>query len=290
VLLLSGGCAHTPGPTAGEAHEAPTAATKHSAHATADLPKPDGASLDGNVNVALGIPLDGDPSDDYLIDRIYWVSSYNPKRLGPNWVAWRLVADDIGSVDRRDTFRADSALPEDFKKVGKRDYAGSGYDRGHICPSADRTSSIGANDATFLMSNMLPQVPALNRGPWKILEGYERGLAGQGKQVQIVAGGIFSTETVKIGPGVDVPAANFKIIVVLEPKQGASDVTTSTPLCAVIIPNKPEVKGTKWYEYLVTVDEIEKQTGYDFLRDVPDEVEDVIEAKVPTPQECGAPP
>ena len=56
------------------------------------------------------------------------------------------------------------------------------------------------------------------------------------------------------------------------------------------MPNHPEVKNKKWYEYLVSVDEIEEKTGYDFLRDVPDEIENVIEAKVPTPQECGARP
>ena len=133
------------------------------------------------------------------------------------------------------------------------------------------------------MTNMQPQAPELNRGPWKILEDYERSLAGQGKQVQIVAGGIFKPEPTKVGPGVEVPTANFKIIVVLEPGQGATDVTGSTPVYAIIIPNAAEVRGTKWFQYLVSVDEVEKQTGYDFLRDVPDDVETVIEARVATP-------
>ena len=66
-------------------------------------------------------------------------------------------------------------------------------------------------------------------------------------------------------------------------------VMATTIVCSFIMPNRPEVKDKKWYEYLVSVDQIEKQTGYDFLRDLADDVEEVIEAKVPTVQECGAP-
>jgi len=173
--------------------------------AAVSLPMPAGANLVGKQNVLLGIPLDANPSDDYLIDRDFWVASYNPERLEPNWVAWRLVAEDLGNVDRRNTFRADDTLPADFKKVGKNDYRRSGYDRGHVCPSADRTTTIEANDSTFLMSNMHPQLPPLNEVRWKQLEGKERDLAAGGKQLQIVAGGIFSATPKTIGPGVAVP-------------------------------------------------------------------------------------
>jgi len=244
------------------------------------LPMPAGADLAGNRHVLLGIPLDADPSDDYLIDRKYWVASYNFGRLVPNWVSWQLVASDLGNLKRPkpEPFAEDTALPSTMTHMGPKDYAGSGYDRGHMCPSADRTSTVEANDSTFLMSNMAPQVAALNRGPWKALESYARNLAGEGRQLQIIAGCIFSTEPVKIGPGVDVPTANFKIIVALEPGQGATDVTASTPVYAVIMPSKAEVGGTKWYQYTVSVDEVERQSGYDFLRDVPDGVENVIEA------------
>jgi endonuclease G len=61
------------------------------------------------------------------------------------------------------------------------------------------------------------------------------------------------------------------------------DATSSTPVYAIIIPNTTDVKGTKWFQYMVSVDEVERQTGYDFLRDVPDDVENVIEARVATP-------
>jgi len=288
LSFLVVGCAHKAASKVGGRVPSPEGNTAVRAEALPSiLPKPAGANLDGNVNVALGIPLDADPSDDYLIDRTYWASSYNPTRLVANWVAWRLTAGDLGSTRRRDSFRADTALPVGLTRVERNDYSGSGYDRGHLCPSADRTATTEANDSTFLMSNMQPQVEELNRGPWARMEDQERAMARDGRQLQIVAGGIFSTKSPMIGRGISVPDANFKIIVMLHTGQGAGDVTASTPVCAVITPNRPDVKGTKWLRYLVSVDEIERRTGYDFLRDVPDEIENVIEARVSTPQDCG---
>lgn len=284
VILVAGlGCAHR-----GGSGTTPASAPPSGLEPQAPLPKPEGAGLQGSPHVLLGIPLDTDPSDDLLIDRTFWVASYNPRRLVANWVAWSLSADDLGSIRRRDTFRADPGLPESFRRVGKNDYRNSGYDRGHLCPSADRTASVEANDSTFLMTNMHPQVPELNQVRWKQVEEKERSLAAGSERLQIIAGGIFPANPTTIGPGIAVPDASFKIIVVLEADQTAADVTATTKVCSFIMPNRPEVKNARWYDYLVSVDEIEKQTGYDFLRDVPDDIENVIEAKVPTAQACGA--
>ena len=69
------------------------------------------------------------------------------------------------------------------------DYSGSGFDRGHHTPSADRTSSIPDNSATFFMTNMMPQAPNNNQGPWEELETYCRTLVGQGNELYIIMGG-----------------------------------------------------------------------------------------------------
>jgi endonuclease G len=82
----------------------------------------------------------------------------------------------IGAADRLDNFRPDDALPAAWYKVRPNDYTVRGYDRGHIAPSADRTRNEADNNATFLMSNMMPQVPELNRGVWGDLEEYCREL------------------------------------------------------------------------------------------------------------------
>ena len=106
--------------------------------------------------------------------------SYNGNEGKANWVAWTLKSSDLGPVPRSNDFREDRDLPSSFRKADSDDYKGSGFDRGHLCPSEDRTTQFYLNQETFLMSNMIPQTPELNRGPWKFLEEYCRKLAKKG--------------------------------------------------------------------------------------------------------------
>ncbi len=235
---------------------------------------------DASNHLALGVPRDGDDSDDVMIDHGVFVLSYNPKMSVANWVAWHLVDDDLGEVDRSDAFHTDDELPLGIYHVKPDDYAHSGLDRGHLCPSADRTSDVASNALTFLMTNMHPQEPALNRVTWKALEVYERKLVtAEHKSIFIVAGGLFSTDPRSLGHGIAVPSAEYKIIVVLEDGQDVDDVTANTHVIAVIMPNTATVKSKPWTSYLVTVDEVEERTGYDFLSAVPDDVEDALEGR-----------
>lgn len=213
------------------------------------------------------------------MDKGQYVLGYSDARRVPTWVAWRLTRADLGAEDRADDFRADDALPAAFFKVGPSAYEGSGYDRGHMCPSAHRTASRAANSLTFLMTNMQPQSHALNAGPWKSLESRERRLAEDGKVVFVIAGGIFAPDPPKIGPGIHVPASGYRITVVLEPGEGHVDVTPETDLVASILPNSSEAKGRKWSELTTSVDQIEQQTGYDFLSKLSDDVENALEAR-----------
>lgn len=244
-----------------------------------DAPQVAGDDLSSSVQMRLGLPIDSDLSDDYLLDRVYWVASYNNSRRVPNWVAWRVIAADLGSTPRQDNFRPDALLPDGFYRVTATDYRNSGYDRGHLCPSADRTSSLQANAATFLMSNMNPQTPSLNQGVWALFEDFTRSLVKQGKEVQVIAGGVFSETSVVIGPLIGVPAASFKVVVVVEPGQGPSDIAASTLIYSIVVPNANNVPRP-WSQYLVSVDDVEAQSGYDLLRAVPDPIENIVEAKV----------
>ncbi len=238
-------------------------------------------ALLGSPHVALGVPTDSDSSDDVLLDRGAYVASYNPKHRGPNWVAWRLEHSDIGSAHRRNDFRVDTALPLSVFHVEPRDYTHSGYERGHMCPSGDRTRDVDQNSITFLMTNMLPQVHELNDGPWKKLEEHERELTRNGDEaVYIVAGGLFADTQPKIGRGVSVPVATYKIIVALRADQTVTQVTAETDVIGVIMPNDASVGGHVWSDYLTSVDEIEKATGYDFLSRVAEPIQRVIEARV----------
>ena len=246
-------------------------------------PAPTPSTLDRSPHLALGTPHDADDSDDLLLDRSVYVTSYNPRKNVANWVSWALDARDLGPESRNDHFHADDALPTGVYRVKPADYAKTGFDRGHLCPSADRTRTPEENALTFLMSNMHPQAPELNRGDWKKLEEHERTLAKQGHEVFVVAGGVFGASPRTIGHGVAVPDAEYKILVVLDKGQGAADVTEQTSVIAVVMPNDASVKDHRWTDYVVTVDEVERQTGYDFLPRVPEAIQQVIEARRATP-------
>jgi endonuclease G len=197
------------------------------------------SNVNRSIHVALGIPTDSDPSDDYLLDHDIYVVSYNPNKNVPNWVAWALDRSFLGHVRRKNDFRPDASLPSTFYHVTPQDYHDSGYDRGHLCPSADRDDSSANNSLTFLMTNVQPQLHELNAGPWEKLEEYERELAHQrDAELFIVAGGIFDTHYRSVGHGVAVPKANFKIIVALRQGQSASDVKSETKTIAVVMPNE----------------------------------------------------
>ena len=240
-----------------------------------------------SLHVALGIPVDADPSDDTLLDRGELVISYNHRLNAPNWVAWHLDAGDLGSTKRSNGFRTDAGLPTSFYPVRDADYSGSGFDRGHLCPSGDRTRSPEANRATFLFTNVHPQRHEMNAGPWEKLETYERELARSGKELFLVAGGLFADEPERIGKNpeparrIAVPTASYKIVVVLERGQRAADVTADTPVIAVSMPNRTDLANRRYQDFLVSIRELEKSSGYDFDTNVSRVVQDAIETRVP---------
>jgi len=238
------------------------------------------ASLESSVHVVLGVPVDETPEDDLLLDRGVYVLSYSASRRGPNWVAWELDASHLGTVGRSGEYLPDELLPAGTPRVTKHDYSGSGYDRGHLCPSGDRTSDRSSNVQTFLMTNMHPQVRELNAGPWEKLERFERQLAQKpGARLYIVAGGVFDAVPKTIGKGIAVPRASFKAIVPLREGQGPTNVERTTPAIAVMMPNVPGVGQAPWTAYVTTIDAIERETGYDLFRRIPDAVENAIEAR-----------
>lgn len=151
---------------------------------------------------------------NYLMEKVEYVLSYDRDKGTANWVAWHLGASWRGSVTRQNDFRNDTSLPTGWYQVQSTSYSGSGYDRGHICPSADRTSTVKDNSATFLMTNMIPQAPNNNQGPWADMENYIRSLIPGGKEMYIYAGGYGSTGTIDNGH-VNVPSHTWKVVVVL---------------------------------------------------------------------------
>jgi endonuclease G len=233
------------------------------------------------AHVALGVPRDADPSDDYLMDKDAYVVSYNPRLNAPNWVAWRVTKGDLGDAPRSRGFHADDALPAPFYRVRDDDYRGSGFDRGHLCPSADRSASPGANGATFLFTNVHPQQHDMNAGPWEKLEAHERELARAGEDVYVVAGGVFAAEPPRIGRGVAVPDASYKVLVALPRGATVRDVDARARAFAVVVPNRAGIARDPWTKYATTVRAVEGTTGYDYLTRLPRAVQDALERAPP---------
>lgn len=213
--------------------------------------------------------------------------SFNNANGGPNWVAWHLVASDIGDEERGD-FHPDTDLPDGFKVIKKANYNRSGFDRGHICNSKDRTDTRENNDNTFLMTNILPQAPDNNQGPWKNLEDFERSLAQEGNELYIVAGA-FGTggrgkngAAKKIAKGkVNVPKTFWKVMVVLpEGDDDLSRITKDTRAIAVCMPNKQGIRNTDWRKFVTTIRNVEVATKYDFLSEVSKSIQAPIELHV----------
>lgn len=249
----------------------------------------DGAA---NINLLMGNPSQATSSpsnsENYLIARPQYALSYSKTKGIPNWVAWELNASWLGDAHRVGKFAPDEDLPTDWDRVKPSDYTGSGFDRGHMANSEDRSRSAEDNIATFLMTNIIPQAPDNNRGVWVQLENYNRQLVRSGKELFIISGGHgqggIGEKGLKatVGRGkVVIPAVTWKVILVLDrPNAGVAGVDRNTRTIAVIIPNKQGIKSDPWQQYQTSVKEVENLTGYKFFNNVPSDIREAIITKV----------
>ena len=247
--------------------------------------------ISGAIHLTMGNPsqaiTDINFPNNYLLEKEEYVMSYSRDKGTANWVSWHLDEAWMGEAARQDDFRADNTLPSSWYQVGSTDYQYSGFDRGHLCPSADRTLSVDDNSNTFYMTNMMPQAPSNNRYAWANLENYCRSMLSGGYEIYIISGGYGIggdgangyAEYLADGK-IQVPSNTWKVIMIIP--DGTDDVnrvTTSTRVIAVDMPNSNSV-NSDWRQYLTTVDDIEAATGYDFFSLVPDAIENVIEANI----------
>lgn len=263
---------------------------------------------------APGIPGDNDPlnlgnptnaiasisfPENYLKDNGYYKLAYSQSRGTAVWVAWHLQSDDLGSTPRQDDFRPDTNLPPGWYQVQSYSYSGSGFDRGHNCPSADRTSTVPANSSTFLMTNMIPQAPTFNQGPWAGLESFIRGtLVGGNNEAYIVMGnfgqgGYNSSNTLfnTIDAGrVTVPAKVWKVILII-PKgnNDLSRINSTAVVLAVDMPNDNRLYTTSgsndWRNYITSVNSLEAEANasgvpLNLFQAIADTVRPILKAKI----------
>ena len=229
-----------------------------------------------NIHLRYGNPSQAQTRlNNYLIERPQYALAYNCNAGISNWASWQLDRSWLGNIERSNNFRPDLSLPERCYASKPNDYRRSGYDRGHLVPSGDRTRRKEDNSATFIMSNIIPQVPANNREVWREFEEYCRNLAFQGKKLYIVAGGSELAEEIAKNR-VTVQKYNWKVVLILN--QSADEITIdNAQTIAVWIPNSREVANTDWRDYIVPVNQVEKETGYDFFDRIPRAVQKQIE-------------
>ncbi len=248
-------------------------------------------------NPTNAIPMVSFP-ENYLKNNNYYELAYSRSRAIPVWVAWHFQSEDKGSTPRQDDFRPDTELPVGWYQVQANSYSGSGFDRGHNCPSADRTSSIAANSSTFLMTNMIPQAPFLNQGPWEGLEAFIRDtLLGTTNEAYIVMGNfgtggynannLFNTIN---GGNITVPAKLWKVVLML-PK-GNNDlgrINRFTVVLTVNMPNDNRLYSlsakSAWRNYLVTVNQLESEANaagvpLNLFQHVADSVRPFLKSKI----------
>ncbi|CAN5396285.1 hypothetical protein BH10ACI2_BH10ACI2_01940 [soil metagenome] len=242
-----------------------------------DLPK--SAPKQASDLLPFGNPSNANAGDkdNYLLVHDSHILSYNNSRGTPNWVAWRTAKTDLGDSIPRPLFEPDQSLPDGFRRVQYYDYSGSGYDRGHMVPSADRFGDPQWHGQLFLMTNIVPQTGELNQFPWEKLESYARSLVSRGSEVYTVAG-VYG-EKGRIKNKVTIPTNCWKVIAVF-PRGQNDAIDANTRIIVVDMPNVDGLRDADWRSYKTTVRAIEQKTGYDLFSDLPRNVQDKIENRV----------
>ncbi len=243
-----------------------------------------------NSPLLLGNPSNATPDvrneNNYLIVRDQFTASYSRADAKPNWVAWHTDRSHLGREGRGkfDENSTDNQLPEGWRRITTFDYTGSGYDRGHHLPSADRTASREMNNGTFLMTNVIPQAPDNNQGPWERMERYVRDQIRQNDMEAYTIMGSYGEVGRIPGQGGDaniaIPDRVWKVVVLIP--RGDNDlerINRDTQVIAVDMPNRQGIRNDNWEDYRVSVADIERATGHRFFTNLPPEVQAALREK-----------
>lgn len=200
-----------------------------------------------------------------------YIVGYSESKKNPAWVCFRLFGPGSRQAPPRPSkFSADERTEA---RVRPEDYTRSGYDRGHMAPNYAVALCYGvrAQAETFLMSNIIPQRPKLNRTLWKDLEQREiRDYAQPGDSLWVVTGPVFADRPNCLRAGVAIPDACYRILV--------TETKGRPRMLAFLVPQS--IAGTESLSaFLTRVDDVEEHTRLDFFSELPDEVENVVEAE-----------
>jgi endonuclease G len=203
-----------------------------------------------------------------IVKHQFYSLSYNESYEQAEWVAYKLTANQIKSSKfKRPFFEKDKKVKT--KSAHYKNYKNSGYDKGHLCPAGDRKFSKEAYNSTFLTSNISPQKHSFNSGIWNRLEQKTRYWATKYKGIYVITGGILEPNLKTIGTEkVAVPNQFYKIILdYTEPEVKA---------IAFLVPHTDSNRAL--YSFVTSIDTIESLTNINFFSELPDDIEDKLEA------------
>lgn len=207
-------------------------------------------------------------NDGYMV-------GYSDLRMNPLWATYWLQA--LTPEQKQNGYKRPGQFSEDWRtvwRVSHQDYTRSGYDRGHLAPNYAISRLYGkeAQVETFLMTNIVPQKPNLNRKVWQRLE--EAAIdhfTGQFNRIAVITGPVFDAQTERLDSWVEVPDAFYKIFV------GFDDSGQAISMLAFMM--SQNVRGSEpLTKFVVSVDQIEEATGFNFFSELPDGQEVRLEA------------
>ena len=252
------------------------------------------AIIDATLQMQLGNPTGAtaDPNNHqhYLIQRSVEAIDYSDVYGCPNWASWDYTTADGCCVSRTDAYASDTSLPSGFRTIGNGTFGtvnGTSYDRGHLCPSADRLDTTADNRTVFLMSNMMVQDSKNNQGLWNAFEGYSRTLAAN-QEVLIICGPYNFSSTYAGASHVYIASNLFKIVVCvpldpLSSSNALSRITNANPrsirVIAIETPNNDSGVGS-WTTFVTSVKQVQQDTGYNFFSALPNNLAWVLRSKV----------
>jgi endonuclease G len=202
-----------------------------------------------------------------IVKHEYYTLSYNEKYEQAEWVAYELKKSYV----RSSNFDRPYFIEDPKVKTGSadwRNYKKSGYDKGHLCPAGDMEFEINAYNDTFFTSNISPQIHDFNGGVWNRLEQKVRYWATKYDGVYVITGGVLESNLKTIGQEkVSVPNYFYKIL--LDNSDG------QYRMIAFLVPSKKSDKPI--YDFVVSVDSLEKMTGIDFFPKLENKTENRLE-------------
>lgn len=205
-----------------------------------------------------------------IVEHEHFTLSYNEPFEQSEWVAHMLKREHLTNDDRKRPYFIEDPKVKS-KSADWRNYKGSGFDRGHLCPAGDRRFSKQAYNETFYTSNVSPQDKYFNAGVWNRLEIKIRQWAKKYGKLFVVTGGVLENGLNEIGEEeVDVPRYFYKIV--------ARGEAENLKVIGFLLLGKESTKPLK--QFTVSVDKIEKMTGIDFFYRISNDLEVELESKV----------